>query len=949
MFFPRILSHNVQQCAFIFFCAPFLIGNFAHAQPSSVTLENDCFRYVIGSDGRNQHFIDKLTGTDYCDHSAESYCARIKKDKKEYNASFVSYDGNKLRMEFAGTGIKAVLQTTVYSKYIKLEVTSVEGGAVESFVFLDIPLTLKGMPHESFAACAFSLNLRTKVMQLPALQSHLRASCSGKFGLVEAKAALIGVPREEILDTIKDVISKAEELPQCPVGGAWAQETPFNHGSYLFNFGELTEANIDEWIDMVKSIGFTQIDHHGGSRFFRWGDFRLDPEKFPRGWDSMKDIVARLHEEGIGSIFHTYNYFIDKESKYVTPVPHPQLDSYRSFTLAEPLSADATEIHVNESTSDISTTTGWAVNNSVTLHIGDELITFSGVTKNRPYKFTGCTRGAYGTKVSSHPKGAQVRHIKEFMGLFIPALESDLSKEILQKQAEIINYCDFDGIYIDGWGFSVMMENPGDFNYYCSKFVFEIYKRLKKPVGMEYSTMFHHLWLFRSRWQAWDYPNRGHKRFIDVHINGINRGLLVPLFLGWWKLLTWNPPQGEPTFPDVIEYLGCKLIGHNAGLSLHGGVDRESMREFPAYRKLAGILKNYEDLKHADYFDETVRERLREPGKEFTLFQDSDGKWRFRPVQFDCHKVEGINHRSSTWKVNNPFDKQPVKLRIEALMSAGTYDSPESVLLADFAREKDFSEKQTADGVTFTLQPSSEQVKTGSRSGCFSSLNSGSVSQNGAWAKAGMTFEPCLDLGTKEALGVWIHGDGQGELLNFRLQSPFSISFGAIADHYVKVDFTGWRYFELIETESTLHSDYSWPEGSAMYHVYREFIDYENVETLSIWYNNLPSDKEVKCYLSPVKALPMIPIVIKNPKITVNNKTLAFPVEMESGSYLEFYSTSECKLYGPKGELLAEVTPQGEIPNIESGTNSISFTADGPVDVSARANVTVISYDKPLK
>ena len=35
---------------------------------------------------------------------------------------------------------------------------------------------------------------------------------------------------------------------------------------------------------------------------------------------------------------------------------------------------------------------------------------------------------------------------------------------------------------------------------------------------MEMSTFHHHLWCVRSRYCAWDHPNRSHKRFIDLHI-----------------------------------------------------------------------------------------------------------------------------------------------------------------------------------------------------------------------------------------------------------------------------------------------------------------------------------------------------------------------------------------------------------------------------------------------
>jgi hypothetical protein len=69
---------------------------------------------------------------------------------------------------------------------------------------------------------------------------------------------------------------------------------------------------------------------------------------------------------------------------------------------------------------------------------------------------------------------------------------------------------------------------------------------------------------------------------------------------------------------------------------------------------------------------------------------------------------------------------------------------------------------------------------------------------------------------------------------------------------------------------------------------------------------------------------------------------------MASGSYLEFHSPTDCKLYGPKGELIKKVTPIGEVPSLRAGRNSITFECAGPSEHSARAQVTVISHGDPL-
>ncbi|MFA6472695.1 MAG: hypothetical protein WCU00_11715, partial [Candidatus Latescibacterota bacterium] len=272
------------------------LGN-TFAQIKAVTLESDGFKYEVASDGKNLSFIDKKSGKDYCDHARPSVCAQLKKDGKSFDVSKVTSGVGRITLEFSAAGITAFLKSTVKGNYILLEVESVKGGEIESLIFVNIPLILKGLPAEPFAACSFSLNLYTQVDQLPALQSCLWASCYQKFGINGARIALIGVPQADILPTLRQVLStEAGDMPYSTVAGPWAQDIPYNHGSYLFNFGDLTEDTVDEWIKMAKSGGFTQIENHGGSAgffqtyfvgadffkndsgnvgFFKFGDFEL--------------------------------------------------------------------------------------------------------------------------------------------------------------------------------------------------------------------------------------------------------------------------------------------------------------------------------------------------------------------------------------------------------------------------------------------------------------------------------------------------------------------------------------------------------------------------------------------------------------------------------------------------------------------------------------------------
>ena len=943
---------------------------------AKVIIESSDFRYEIASNGVNLCFTDKTNGTNYLKTSAASRCAYVSRGGKDFPVNVVSINGDLLKLEFTDAGVRAEILIKKAKDQVVLEVMSVDGEA-ESLTFVNVPLKLEGMPYESFAACVLSMNLQTHVRQLPALQTDLWATCYQRFGMKGAQITLLGVPQKNILPVIRDVMKNAKDIPYSDAGGAWAQQSKEGHGSYLMNFGTLTRETVGEWIAMCKNLGFTQIDNHGGGNFFKFGDFELDAKKWPEGWNSYKQINKMLHDAGISSIFHSYAFFIDKNSKYVTPVPREDLGYFNAFTLAEPVGATDSEIVVKESTADISMITGFFERNSVTLRIGNELIEFTGVTKLPPFKFTGCKRGINGTKASSYAVQEKAYHLREMFGRFVPGVETPLFYEIAKRTAEIVDQANFDGIYFDAIDGSDILAGKENFWYYGSKFVMEVAKNLKHPVGMEMSSMIHLWWHYRSRWQAWDRPVRGYKRFVDIHCASIksdeyehglwrgntpminklapaeNGGLLLPLQLGWWGHQTWNPPQVEATFPDDIEYLACKMIGNNAGLAMLGGFDKNTLTEYPAFNRLNAIIKQYEELRHKNYFNDSVRELLRQPGKEYTLFKADDGRWNFKPVSYQKHKVTGNGHPSANWTVVNGYDAQPVKIRLEALMSVKSYNDSANIILSDFSDKMKFSPEERAEGVAGELKLSAEKLGTGEATTLFTATSSGKSQKEASWIKMEKKFEPMLDLKNNQALGVWVKGDGNGELINLRIESPHYLSHGARGDHFIKVDFTGWKYLELVEIESSDFSNYIWPApySSSSFYVYdsyRHTVSFNKVDKLQLWYNNLPAGKRVTTLLGPVKALPLVSATITNPAIKIGGEKIVFPVSLESGMYLEFRSSSDCKLFGSKGEFIKEVSVTGKIPTLHKGPNNISFNCDGPKGISPRAQVTIIGEGKPL-
>lgn len=915
------------------------------ASPKQITFESAAFRYVVSADARNVAFIDRATGSNYLAGVA-SPCALIRLGGKSQPATAAAFSRSRLTLHFGDSGIKAVLKTETRPSHVAFTVESVSGGEVEALTFLNVPLTLNGSPGEAFGACALSLNLSTRVDALPALQRELKASCEKKFGMLGAKVAIVAAPMAKMLPALQQALSTASELPVCKVAGPWAREIPFNHGSYLFNFGSLVETNVDDWIGMVRSLGFTQIDNHGGgSGFFRFGDMELNRAKWPQGWESQRRIVEKLHAAGIGSIFHTYAFFIDKQSKYVTPVPDPRLDAFRTFTLAEPLTADATEIVVNESTAEMKTVTGFFEQNSIVLHLGDELVTFGGASKAAPWKFTGVKRGAHGTKAAAHDRGAPARHLKEMFGLFVPNVETTLFEEIAANHAAVVNHCGFDGLYLDAIDGSSILRGNEEVWYWADKFVVEIQKRLKKPAGMEMSSMGHHFWQYRTRWQAWDFPRRGQKRFIDQHAADVNGGLLLPLHLGWWGFWAFDPPQIEPSYPDVIEHLGARLIGWDAGISLTAGVNRDALKKTPLFQRAVDTLRACEELRHANVFDEAAKARLRDPASEFALTKNAAGKTRFRRIQTQSQTAALTEPWSLAWHVTNAFVVQPARFRIEALMSAAPSGETNFTVVADLRKEAADSWKRTqANGVSFNLE-----TTAASDSFCtLTATHAGKVARKAAWARLEKRFEPLLNIKNSQALAVEVEGDGSGAVLAFRFESPHHIAYGAVADRYVTLDFTGRRQFTLVETESTRWSDYVWNDQKHLYHTYRETVNFGSVDSFSVWLQNLPAQRETKVSVGPICAVPLRAVAVVNPKITVAGKTIEFPVKLAAGSWIEVNGPDDCEVYGSKGEPLGKVTPTGDWPMLGAGANELHFTCAPGEGAQPRVRVVTMAHGEEL-
>ena len=936
----------------------FLFCALSGAVHADAVLETDTFRYVIAEDGTNVSFFDKTGNTEYLRKEPASACAYVTAGGTEFPATGAELEGGTLCLTFGGASARAELRVTPRPGAVVLEIASAEG-AFDGIVFANVPLELEAKPYEPFAACALALTPFTHVHQLPALHNAYWAEAAARFGTVGAKAALVGVPQSEILPAIRRVMTdEAADIPASDKGGAWALSSPDGYGSYMMNFGTLTEETADSWIESCRRLGFNQIDNHGGG-FFSFGS--LDSRQ-PGGWDAFKRVIDRCHEAGIQVILHTYTCYIGRDDRYVTPVPHPDLDTRRDWTLAGPVGAESDEITVNEPIPPEALASGWDATSSRTLRLGDEIIEYADVTGEAPWKFLGCKRGFHGTRAAAHEGGSAASLLKTYWGgLYIPKAESPLWYEIAKNHADLVNRCGFDGIYFDAIEGLQYMWGKENYWYYGGKFVMDVAKDLDRPVGMEFAGMIHSWWHYRSRYQAWDSATRGFKRFLDIHLGSMKAGeeyqhgcwlghdpeidrfgamkeggLYLPFQLGWWGLVGWGKPQYDPTYLDDIDYIGCKLVGNNAGFSFNHPITVKEMDSNPFLGDCVALLRDYAEARRAG-LDEPILEKLRRPGKEFKLYRDADGTPWFREMFYKKHKIAHTADPSAEWTVTNEFGAQPLSIRLAALYTPASYNSPERGVRFDPAGVS--AECEGNSGVTGRLEPDAGTVPaTGETAFAFSASNSGGVPDDAAWVRTEEWRMPAeADPQKLQATGFWLCGDGQGEVLCIQL---------GLYSQLVKIDFTGWRYIELLEADSAEVSRYVWPPSG--YSVYTHYRETGDLRSCRLWYNNIPAGKTVRCLFGPMAALPYGDYELVNPAVTLNGQTVRFPVTLETGTYFELRG-GKCVKYSKENIPVEEFLPEGAVPALEKGENRIRADAESPQGTSRRMELTVIGEGDRLQ
>ena len=937
----RALAQNPARAS----AAYTLVDESASPPPLAANFENRRATLTVDACGRVVSIRNKASARELLVRPQELISARLK-DGRQITARKASFTNDALTFEFSRGQGAAVLAVDTRPDFFTFTLRSLSVSNVAALTFVNLPVAANKyrgsmanmLSDDVDAVCLRGYELPVE-MGAGGNPAALRVWTTAEHGLTGWRAGLAAGPKAEMPAMLRAMTVEAG-VPASKLGGAWALGAEATRGSYLF--ADLSLASVDDWIELARRGGFTHIHLHGW--WDTLGHYGVNTNLFPNGLTDMKEAVARIHAAGLKAGIHTLTACIDPRDAWVTPEASPYLIATDSYTLARPMSPTDTVVFVNEKPAAHHDVVFTYMGNGNAIRIGTEIVQYSEVISEPPYAFAKCQRGAFKTRPAAHAAGDRADYLQHRYIAFYPEPGSPLADELAERIARVFNTCQLDQIYFDGS--EGMMARYGiDFMRHA------IFKRLNGDVLVEASEWGSHNWWFHSRLGAWDHPVWAAKRFHDLHIaSGAkfrDSDLLEPQ-MGWWAP-RGPTPQARGHFLDEMEYFGAKNLGLDSAMSIQGVNVSRQLLPFHIEKQFT-VLGWYEQLRLARYFDAQTVARVAVPGDEFRLRQDRDGAWKFTPVKMSSHRISALGNGSEHWSSRNPFAEQPVAARIEALYSVVPHDSPKRIVVVDFAELSAFQQTTSSSSVSLHLDAVTGETRGGGRNLRLRGANQG-AGRAGAWAKAGVSFAaPYRNLSGAGALGVWVKGDGKGALLNIQLATPREY-MTALSDHYVLLDFKGWRYVELLFRERDVEqmSDYQWPYGGS-YDLHRNPLDLAHISEVNLYLNHLPAGDSTEIFVSPIMALAIQSAELKNPALTVNGQKLVLPTALKSGDFIELEPTGDCAHYDERGDLLAWVRPAvaAAWPLLKPGENTVAFDCDKPAGMSARAEVTVNASGAPF-
>ncbi len=456
-------------------------------------------------------------------------------------------------------------------------------------------------------------------------------------------AALVAAPKSSFLDCI-DSVEKDYNLPR---GVQSRRSTAINSSIYWSS--DVRPSTVDEHIKYAKMGGFRMmliyypaiVKGAGGSAGYDGiGEYTFRDD-YPNGVADLTKMLDKIKAAGITPGLHVLHTFIGFKSPYVTPVADHRLNLTRRFTLAKPLSAGDTTVYVEENPEDSVMCDGCRI-----LQFGGELVSYEGYTTERPYRFTGCKRGALKTNIITHPLGqiGGLLDVCEFgaRSIYIDQ-HTDLQDEIADKIARIYN-AGFCFAYFDG---SEGVNVPQGFHVPNAQY--RVWKKFDpEPLFTEGAAKAHFSWHHLGGANAFDIflPEifKEKIREFPAAEAPLMRQDFSRLNFGWWGFWMPNEPRTKlGTQPDMFEYGTSRAAAWDCPVTLHTNLDK--FRKHPRMADIFEVMRRWEDVRAKNWLTKAQKEALKNLDQEHILLVNEKNEYELVPYN-EIPNVAGGNVRA---------------------------------------------------------------------------------------------------------------------------------------------------------------------------------------------------------------------------------------------------------------------------------------------------------------
>lgn len=635
----------------------------APANEADLIFKNDAVQFNLSATAQLTQFINRNSGINYAELNAHKPILTAVRAGVHVPAYLLSRTGDNIIAQFIDSDIKIKLRIISEQRHFTLEVLSVEPADIEA-LYIEFPLqrlemigpAFNATYNKDFGVSLFGITPNTFCSPVAAGQFMISLRCGSlaTHGIVGAKFSLVATPYTDFRTAIMEV-ERSSGLPGPRPDGHWLRDAKSVRKSYFFAT-DASEVNMDTLIKYAKLGGFGTIIFHKGNWLKTHGHYEINTNNFPHGLKGVKAAVAKIHAAGLEAGAHVYGPSISTNDSYITPKPDNRLATVSRPPLAAALDEKTTAILL-AAESKLEKKTGSKAFPGSYLRIGDEIIHCNQTEQSRT-DYSHCTRGALGTKSAAYPIGTKVEGLLALYDFLLVDPDSTLANELAQNFADVINRSNFDMIYVDAS--DGIINEYMDSWYYLNRMHLEIYHKLKKDVVYQTSngTGTNLLWHMVTRSASAD----GHgniKGYLDDRwssILGMAANFTYP-DIGWYYWLK------EDVRPDQLEYVSAKALGVGGSISLE--TSQAALEYQSQSRQMMETTRKWELCRHDDPFSLSVKAKLREPQKDFKLFNDTHGKWLMYRAIYEAPKIlDKLDGQQNTWIISND-DATEVDLGVE--------------------------------------------------------------------------------------------------------------------------------------------------------------------------------------------------------------------------------------------------------------------------------------------